>query len=296
MNSSITAVTDGQKKQVKRFTEDAVDYVFAGNYLDKDSVQRLIEKGDLFQEGFTNLVRRLSASQYQWPARELEYGNDSVYERVKDVSDQIEILQKCFPNIELSANMELLKRPLPTNAEGLFAIPCWQLIADAYEEAVQEVFDLIRIQRKEGPYNGFVQGIRSSRLKQRSVVEQAFKKMREQQKGFNTLLVPAQFGILYRDYYLAEASGGFRRKEFGLDVFSIGIMLLTHPERLKRSNNLPIACCGDVYFLKMHGDDPVYSGVPLFAVSSDNVKYYLSLSLNSEKMVFSVGVPTGFFW
>ena len=46
--TSITTVTDGQKKQVRRFAEDAVDRAIAEGLLDKDSIQKLIENGDEF--------------------------------------------------------------------------------------------------------------------------------------------------------------------------------------------------------------------------------------------------------
>ena len=35
--------------------------------------------------------------------------------------------------------------------------------------------------------------------------------------------------------------------EFGLDVFSIGIMILTHPERLQHYDDLWIDCAGDEF-------------------------------------------------
>ncbi|MEK7179337.1 MAG: hypothetical protein AAB727_03745, partial [Patescibacteria group bacterium] len=49
METLITTVTDGQKKQVRRLMEDAMDRVIAEGLLDKDGIQKLIENGDEFQ-------------------------------------------------------------------------------------------------------------------------------------------------------------------------------------------------------------------------------------------------------
>ena len=46
---SITSITDGQRKQYRRFVEDAADKVLAEARIDKDGLQKLIENGDEFQ-------------------------------------------------------------------------------------------------------------------------------------------------------------------------------------------------------------------------------------------------------
>ena len=48
--------------------------------------------------------------------------------------------------------------------------------------------------------------------------------------------------------------------EFGLNTFSIGIMLLTHPERLQHYNDLWIDCAGDEW----SADGSGWSGCPCF--------------------------------
>src|SRR3990167_6332265 len=58
----ITTVTDGQKKQVKRFAEDAVDRAIAEGLLDKNSIQKLIEGGDEFQAHIIAGIKELSVS------------------------------------------------------------------------------------------------------------------------------------------------------------------------------------------------------------------------------------------
>ena len=48
MSTSITSsiITDGQKEQVRRLVEDAVDRVFHDGVPDKDGAQKLIANGD----------------------------------------------------------------------------------------------------------------------------------------------------------------------------------------------------------------------------------------------------------
>ncbi len=55
----ITSVTDGQKKQLKRFAEDAVDNAIAEGFLGKGDVQQLIERGGEFQVGLKRLIVKL---------------------------------------------------------------------------------------------------------------------------------------------------------------------------------------------------------------------------------------------
>ena len=62
METLITTVTDGQKKQVKRFAEDAVDRAIAEGLLDKDGIQKLIENGDEFQARIVTGIKELSVS------------------------------------------------------------------------------------------------------------------------------------------------------------------------------------------------------------------------------------------
>lgn len=59
---SITSITDGQKKQYFRFVEDAAEKALKEVGLDKDGIQKLIEKGDEFQARIVTGIRELSVS------------------------------------------------------------------------------------------------------------------------------------------------------------------------------------------------------------------------------------------
>jgi len=62
------------------------------------------------------------------------------------------------------------------------------------------------------------------------------------------LIIPAQFGMRHRGRSIRRTRKVLELNEFGLDVFSVGCMLLTHPERLSgQPNELYVDCAGDEY-------------------------------------------------
>ncbi len=139
-----TLITPGQKKQYKRFVEDAADKAFAEIGLDKDGLQKLIGNGDEFQSRIVAAVRELSVNN-QFADEEVEssYGYLSGYQP-KGITEQTNRLRELFPGIGY-ADEKLSEADLPPNTEGWFAIPRWQKIASTYGEAVQKVFNLIRM-------------------------------------------------------------------------------------------------------------------------------------------------------
>ena len=147
METLITTVTDGQKKQVKRFAEDAVDRAIAEGLLDKDGIQKLIENGDEFQAHIIAGIKDLLVSN-QFADEEVEssYAYPKGY-KVKGITDQTNILRQLFPGIGF-ADEKLADQPLPPNAEGWFAIPKWEKFAPTYGEAVEKVLAMIGSKRK----------------------------------------------------------------------------------------------------------------------------------------------------
>src|SRR3989338_2278219 len=146
METLITTVTDGQKKQVKRFAEDAVDRAIAEGLLDKDGIQKLIENGDEFQARIVTGIKELSVSN--------QFANEEVQSsyaytkghKVKGITEQTNILRQLFPGIGF-ADEKLADQPLPPNAKGLFAIPKWEKFAPTYGEAVEKVLAMIASKR-----------------------------------------------------------------------------------------------------------------------------------------------------
>ena len=147
MKTSITQITEGQKKQYKRFVEDAGDKALSEVQLDKDELQMLIENGDEFQSRIITAIRELSVSN-QFADEEVQssYAYPKGY-KVKGITEQTNILRQLFPGVGF-ADEKLAEQPLPPNAEGWFAIPKWQTLAPTYGEAVEKVLAMIGSKRK----------------------------------------------------------------------------------------------------------------------------------------------------
>ncbi len=127
----ITAITDGQKKQIKRFAEDAIERAIADSLPNKSSAQELIENGDAFQSRIMTGIRDL-ATRNRFANEEVR----SSYEylggySVVGIAEQVNILRHLFLRIG-RVNERLTEQPPPPNAEGWFAIPRWKACGTTY--------------------------------------------------------------------------------------------------------------------------------------------------------------------
>jgi hypothetical protein len=252
MNTSITA---GQKKQYRRFGEDALEKALTEASLDKDGIQKLIERGDEFQADVVASIRKLSVSN-QFAGEEIEssYGYLSGY-KPKGITEQSNRLRELFPGVGY-ADEKLVEQDLPPNTEGWFAIPRWEKIAPTYGEAVQKVFDLLK-KTRDGEFCNYREDrLGSEYLRQSQKSIKSFEKIGDEQKNHDILVVPAQFGLRHRGRSVRRVREVMNANEFGLGVFAIGIMLLTHPERLQHYDDLYIDCVGDEYSPDADGGFP----------------------------------------
>ena len=268
MKTSITQITEGQKKQYKRFVEDAGDKALSEVQLDKDELQMLIENGDEFQSRIITAIRELSVSN-QFADEEVQssYAYPKGY-KVKGITDQTNILRQLFPGIGF-ADEKLAEQPLPPNAEGWFAIPKWQTLAPTYGEAVEKVLAMIASKRKFYNYRDGQLGAEYLRQHQKTV--KMFQKLGDGQKDFDILVVPAQFGLRHKGRSVRRAREVFAANEFGLGAFAIGIMLLTHPEREVQWEQLHVDCAGDEFAPGAGGD---FSNAPIFCFRDGEVEFY----------------------
>jgi len=266
---AITNITEGQKKQYLRFVEDAAERALKETGLDKDGLQKLIENGDEFQSRIVTAVRELSVSnQYADEETESSYGYLSGY-KPKGITEQTNILRQLFPGVGF-ADEKLAEGQLPPNAEGWFAIPRWEKIAPTYGEAVQKVLDLIKQTRNGAFYNYRDGQLGPQYLRQSQKSAKAFQKLGDEQKDHDILVVPAQFGLRHRGRSVRRAREVMNANEFGLGAFAVGIMILTHPERLMNYDDLWIDCAGDEFAPDADGD---FSGSPYFGFGVDFVRF-----------------------
>lgn len=239
-----TLITAGQKKQYLRFVEDAAEKALKEVGLDKDGIQKLIENGDEFQARIIAGIRELSVSN-QFADEEVEssYAYPKGY-KVKGITEQTNILRQLFPGIGF-ADEKIVEQQLPPNAEGWFAIPKWQTLAPTYGEAVEKVLAMIASKRKF--YNYRDGQIGAEYLRQHAKTAKMFQKLGDEQKDYDILVVPAQFGLRHKGRSVRRAREVFQVNEFGLGAFAIGIMILTHPDREVQWEQLHVDCAGDEY-------------------------------------------------
>ncbi len=270
-----TSITSGQEKQYKRLVEDAAQHAaqlaLEKISLDKTGIQRLFERGDELTEAIAELVvaktRELSGSD-QFADEEVasNYVYPSGY-RVRSITEQTNLLRQLFPGIGY-ANEELAKSDLPAGAEGYFAIPKWEKVAPTYNEAVEKVLALIAQSRKL--YNYREGHLGQQYLRQHSRTAKMFQTLGEQQPDHDILVVPAQFGLTHRGRSIRRAREVFTGNEVGFGAFAVGIMLLTHPERLVDYDSLWIDCPGDEYAPDAGGD---FYWAPCFYFRVDEVRF-----------------------
>lgn len=259
------AATAGQIKQINRFGSDAIEKVLAELGLDNPGAQRVIEHGDEFataiREAALASLKDLSVTdKFKDEEEESDYGYLSGH-KPKGITEQTNRLRELFPGIGY-ADEKLAEGTLPPNAEGWFAIPRWEKIAPTYNEALQKVLDLIK-QTRDGKFYNYREGeLGPKQLRQHARTISAFQTLGDGQKDHDILVVPAQFGLLHRGRSVRRAREVMQSNEFGLGAFAIGIMLLTHPERLAHYDDLYVDCAGDEF------DDPDsdarFGGAPCF--------------------------------
>src|SRR3989338_5316196 len=251
MNAKSTA---GQIKQINRFGSDAIEKVLGELGLDNPGAQRVIEHGDEFAEAIRIAtlasLKDLSVSdKFKNEEDASNYGYLSGYRKPKGITEQCNILRQIFPGVGF-ADEKLAECAVPANAEGWFAIPKWQTIAPTYSEAVQKVLDAVK-KARNGKFHNYRDGqINDQRLRQTAKTASMFQKIGREQKDHDILVVAAQFGIRHRGRSVRRAREVFSVNEFGLGTFAVGIMILTHPERLQHYDDLWIDCAGDEF------DDP----------------------------------------
>lgn len=163
----------------------------------------------------------------------------------KPIAEQIAMLSKLF-SLDGKKALAYAKNltEFPEGAEGWFAIPKWQAVAKDYGKAVEKVLALIG---KSRTLKNWREGqLGEKYLRQSETTEKMFAKFCEQQDG-DIIVIPAQFGLRHRGRSVRRAREIFADNEFGLGAFTIGAMLLTHPEREQVWEQLHIDCSGDEY-------------------------------------------------
>jgi hypothetical protein len=288
--TQVIPATACQLKQINRIIADAVEKIVTELGLDKDGAQRVIEHGDELVGNIGEVamatLKDLSVSdKYEDEEVKSNYGYLSGYKKPKGVTEQTNILRQLFPGIGF-ADEKLAEREVPKNADdGWFAIPKWQSLAPTYGEAVQLVLNKLKETRNGAFYNYREGELGPDQLRQSAKTASVFQKLAEEQDGFDILVVAAQFGLRHRGRSVRRVREILLGNEFGLGAFAIGIMLLTHPERLNHYDDLWIDCAGDEFAPAADGR---FWHAPVFYFDDDGLKFSTSDVSNAHEYYGSV--------
>lgn len=237
------ATTEGQFEQTTRVVVDAVRKALKP--LGKEAAQRVHTRGNELAAGIAKLIEELSVSdQYANEEVETSYNYPPQY-RVKPLAEQIDSIASIFNLDGTKAYAYASNLPvLPEGAEGWFAVPRFEAVGNTYGDAVEKVIGLIAKSRK---LKNWREGQLHERyLRQSERTQWMMAKLVEGQVG-DILVIPAQFGFRHRGKSVRRARETFYDNEFGLGSFTVGTMLLTHPEREVEWGQLHIDCSGDEY-------------------------------------------------
>lgn len=300
METLIATVMNAQKKKVKWFAENAVDRAIAEGFLDEDSIRNLIEKSDEFQTRIMNNIKELSVNnRYADEEVRSSYTYPNEYKGPKPIEDQIKAIAKIF-DLDSASALEYAKNlpQLPDGAEGWFAIPSVDALAakhfpevidpaEKYCQAVELVHAKIADSRS---FHNYREGqITPAQLRLSARTAHALASVAETQEASDLptgqagiLIVAAQLGLRHRDRSVRRAREVFVGSEFGLGSLAVGSIVLTHPERLVRFEELDMDCSGDEFSPEADG---VFSRSPYFVFSGGKVGFGTSF----------VGDPGDFF-
>ena len=188
--------------------------------LSEEEAQRVNEASGLADLIAGFIAKNRSSNQFANEEVKSNYGYPKGYQR-KDVHAQANLLRELIPGVGF-ADEKLAELPLPSGAEGYFAIPRWQTIAPTYREAVEKVFALLAKQRK-GKFHNYCEGqLGEEYLRESEKTAAAFQKLSDEQKGYDILVVPAQFGMRHRGRSVRRAREVMNASEFGLGAFAVG--------------------------------------------------------------------------
>ena len=269
------ATTEGQFEQTTRVVVDAVRKALKP--LGKEAAQRVHTRGN---------EAELSVSD-QYGNEEVETGyNYPPQYRVKPLAEQIETLAKLFNLDGAKAYAYASNLPaLPEGAEGWFAVPRFEAVGNTYGDAVEKVIGLIAKSRK---LKNWREGqLHEHYLRQSERTQWMMAKLVEGQEG-DILVIPAQFGFRHRGKSVRRARETFYDNEFGLSSFTVGTMLLTHPEREVEWEQLHIDCSGDEYSPDADGQ---FVNAPLFDWNDGGLRFYGYWTSNADKQY---GSASGF--
>ena len=222
---------------------------------------------------------RAPQSKYKGKKVQPAYGYPREYKGPKPIADQIAAIAKIF-GLDPALALEYAKKlpALPNGAEGWFAIPSVDALvrkhfpevtdpAEKYCKALQLVYQKIGESR---PFTNWRKNqIDTAHIKVSWRTLEAMQKIATQQKG-DVHVIAAQLGKRWGGYCVGLARDSFVEGEYGLTSVAGGSIVLVHPERLVRWEELDMDLSGDEF---SDDGDGVFDHAPCLYFS-DKAEFY----------------------
>jgi hypothetical protein len=184
------------------------------------------------QKGFANEVCR---SAYTYPGGF----------RFRTIGEQLRFWHEYFPKLKPPhGTIEI--RDLPEGAEGWAVVPKPRLIAASDDEALNFVLSLLGKVKGRPLKNHLEGGLEPGWMRQTKRTAEALKKLDASSPG-GYRVFPYQFGLRHRARSVRLARAKMGPTEFGLGLYEVICLLLTHPDRIRKNFQLNIDCAGSKY-------------------------------------------------
>lgn len=260
--------------------------IFRGRYdvakLDEDEAQRFNDAAPELKQLLDAFIAKVRVPQdFSKEEVKAAYGYPNGHIKVA-VPQQIAMLIEVFPGLVGTQALELAKRlpkDLPTHSEQWLALPKIEAIgrlffaeiedeAERYCAAVNLVLDKIAESRA---FTNWRSGqITKDRLRQRAKDKEMLAVVEASQPG-DIVIIEAQLGKRHGGRSVRRARAVFLGNEFGLGAFHVGCVVLTHPKRLQKWEELDMDCPGDE-FDETDSDDR-FDRAPFFHCDGGEVKF-----------------------
>ena len=252
-------ITSTQKKQILRRFENGLNTF------------NLSEKAVQFIQDIKSLLMGLTISKDLYTNEEVEsnYGYPKDY-KPKPPEEQLEIWKKWLPKLstdktEKFIKEELPKMKLPKDAESWFVIPKWQKFGGIYNKAIDKMLKIF-FKAKKGKFHNYRgKELGPDQLRETEKKKKFIAEISKNQPG-DFIVIPAQLGLKYKGKSVRRARVLFRENEFGLGLWELLAILITHPERLTYED-LWIDCPGDQFRFNNDSVDLFFGAFYFYFVS-----------------------------
>ena len=232
--------------------------------------QRVNDTPGLADHIATWLAEHRTTNKFKDEEVRVAYGYPVEYKGPKPIADQIAAIAKIF-GLDPALALEYAKNlpALPEDAEGWFAIPSVDALAAKHFPEVTDpaekycrVLQLVhqKIAELRSFYNYREGQIDTAHIKVSARTLEKMNQVAQQQKG-DILIISAQLGKRHGGRSVRRAREVFVANEYGLTSVAGGSIVLVHPERLVRWEELDMDMAGDEF---SDDGDGVFGLAPCF--------------------------------